>query len=81
LPLWFIARGQAPASQPLVIFATVALFAIPPMGAFWMMYLSIRYEKKPLPMLLLAFFVPFSFVWYYFKRVRPGKLRRIRDFA
>lgn len=45
------------------------------------MYMSIRYEKKPLPMLALALFVPFTFVWYYFERVRPGKLARNRDLA
>jgi hypothetical protein len=46
-----------------------------------MMYMSIRYEKHPLPMVLLAAFIPFSFLWYYFERVRRGKLRRNRDFA
>jgi hypothetical protein len=75
-----IAQGQAPASHPLILFAFVALFAIPPLGAFWMMYVSIRHEKSPLPMVLLAF-VPFTFVWYYFERVRAGKLRRNRNSA
>ncbi len=40
-----------------------------------MLYMAIRYEKHPLPMVLLAF-VPFAFFWYYFERVRPGKLVR-----
>jgi len=46
-----------------------------------MMYMSIRYEKKPLPFVLLALLIPFTFLWYYFERVRPGKLGRNRDLA
>ena len=75
-----VTAGRAPASHPLVLFAFVALFVVPPVGAVWMMYVSIRHEKKPFPMVLLAL-VPFSFLWYYFERVRPGKLTRIRDSA
>lgn len=73
-----IARGEAPASHPAILFALFVLFALPPAGSFWMMYISIRYEKTPLPMILLAF-IPFTFLWYYFERVRPGKLRRRRN--
>jgi hypothetical protein len=73
-----ITRGQAPESNPAVLFALVVLFTILPVGAFWMMYMSIRHEKSPLPMLLLAF-IPFTFVWFYFERVRPGKLIGNRD--
>jgi len=76
-----ITRGQAPESNPAVAVAFVALFAVPPVGAFWMMYMSIRYEKKPLPFVLLALLIPFTFLWYYFERVRPGKLGRNRDLA
>jgi hypothetical protein len=78
--LLLIARGQAPDSNPAVLFAFVALFAIPPFGAFWMMYMAIRYEKKPFPMILLAF-IPFTFVWFYFERVRRGKLLGHRNLA
>jgi len=67
--LVLIAGNNAPASSSLILFGFVILFAIPPVGAFWMMYQSIRYEKKPLPIVLLAF-IPFSFLWYYFERVR-----------
>jgi hypothetical protein len=69
-----IARGQAPENNPAILVAFIALFAIPPLGAFWMMYMSVRHEKSPLPMVLLAF-IPFTFLWYYFERVRAGKLR------
>ena len=70
-----IARDQAPASNPAILLAFFALFAVPPVGAFWMLYMAIRYEKSPFPMILLAL-IPFTFLWYYFERVRTGKLRR-----
>jgi len=41
-----------------------------------MAYICIRYEKNPLPLVVLALCVPFTFLWYYFERVRPGKLTR-----
>jgi hypothetical protein len=72
-----ISRGQAPASNPIILFATVALFAIPPLGAFWMMYMAIRHDKNPFPMILLAF-IPFTFVWFYLERVRPRKSAKNR---
>ena len=57
-----------PQSSLLLVF----VFAVPPLGAWWMIYMAIRYEKNPLPMILLAF-LPYTFVWYYFERVRTGK--------
>lgn len=69
-------RGQIPESNPVVMLLLILLFASAPLGSFWMMYMSIRYEKSPLPMVALALFVPFTFLWYYFERVRPGKLTR-----
>ena len=78
--LFLITRGEAPANHPGMLFGIVLLFGIPPAGAFWMIYVAIRYEKNPLPMVLLAFLVPFTFVWYYFERVRPGKLVKNRNF-
>lgn len=81
LALTLIARGTPPDSSPFILFAFWVLFGIPPLGAFWMMYVAIRYEKNPFPLILLALFIPFTFLWYYFDRVRPGKVRRVRDFA
>src|SRR5215469_3560279 len=37
-------------------------------------YRSIRCEKRPLPLVLFALFVAFSLLWYYFERVRLGKV-------
>ena len=74
-------RGPAPESHPAVMFALIVLFGIPPLGAFWMMYMSIRHEKNPLPLLVLAAFIPFTFVWYYFERIRKGKVVRTNNSA
>ena len=76
-----LTQGPPPESHPAILFVLVVLFGIPPLGAFWMLYMSIRYEKNPFPMLLLALFIPFTFLWYYFERVRPGKIVRVRDSA
>jgi hypothetical protein len=73
-----LTRGPAPEGHPAVLIVLLVLFGIPPIGAFWMMYMSVRYEKSPVPMLLLAF-IPFTFLWYYFERVRPNKLTRSRN--
>ena len=69
LAIYLVAGDRVPESHPLIMGAFILLFAVPPVGAFWMMYACIRYEKKPFPVLLLAF-VPFSFLWYYFERHR-----------
>jgi hypothetical protein len=69
LGVLLIARGPAPESNPIEMAALIAIFAIAPVGAFWMMYMSIRHEKNPWPMILLAF-IPFTFLWYRFERVR-----------
>lgn len=54
------------------------LFSIPALGAFWMMYMAARYERDSFSLILLAVFIPFTFLWYYFERVRPRKMRRIQ---
>jgi hypothetical protein len=71
---WAVASGLAP-KNPAVEFVIFVLFTLPSVGAFWMMYMAIRYEKKPVGYIVLAF-VPFTFLWYYFERVRPGALVR-----
>lgn len=47
----------------------IAYCGIQPLGGFWMIYMSIRLEKRPVPYIMLAF-VPYSFLWYYMERVR-----------
>lgn len=51
----------------------VIFFSAPSVGAFWMIYVAIRHEKHPLRYILLAF-IPYTFLWYYFDRVRPRRV-------
>ena len=51
----------------------VPIFSLQPFFGFWMLYQAIRYEAKPLWYVLLAAFVPFASIWYYFERYRPRK--------
>jgi hypothetical protein len=71
---WVVVGPWFPKS-PLVIFALVAFFGMPNLGAIWMLYVSIRSERHPLPFVVLAL-VPYSFLWYYFERFRPGEQTR-----
>ena len=68
---WLVKVSGTPTGP--IIFLLVLLFVVPPIGAFWMMYQVIRHERQPFPLIALALFVPFAFLWYYFDRVRPGK--------
>ena len=40
-----------------------------PLGAYWMVYQSIRYEKH-VGRYVLYSFIPFLFIWYYRERYR-----------
>lgn len=71
LCFWLVADPRIPGKGLfMVLYAVVCTFMA--VGVFWMMYFSIRHEKQPFPMVLLAF-VPYAFLWYYFERVRPGR--------
>jgi len=59
-------------ARSFLLVPLVAVCAGPPIGTFWMLYVSIRHEKDPVPYMLMAF-VPFMFVWYYFERYKTGK--------
>jgi hypothetical protein len=60
--------------NPVIESLVFVFFSAPSVGAFWMLYVAIRNERHPLPIILLAF-LPYTFLWYYFERVRPGKHR------
>jgi hypothetical protein len=62
LAAWIVAGPWFPTST-LAMLLVFLSFSAPSIGGFWMMYIVIRYEKDPLPMILLAF-VPFAFLWY-----------------
>ena len=45
------------------------VYTIGPLGAFWMLYQVIRYERRVGKYVVIAF-VPFVFIWYYLGRYR-----------
>jgi len=65
---WVLSAAQLSVDSGL-FFVILVIFMIPPFGGLWMVYMSIRYEKNPWPMILLAL-LPYSFVWYYLERYR-----------
>ena len=70
---WFVtSNGPVPAS-PMSIVAIALVFVISPIGSFWMLYIVIRYEKRPMLYILLAF-LPYFSLGYYFERVRGKRL-------
>ena len=69
-----VASNRLPMT-PFLLFVLILVFGVSPVGTFWMLYMSIRHEKHPLPMIMLAF-VPFASLWYYFERVRARKSLR-----
>ena len=77
--VWFGLRADTLRGRPFAGVATalaVAACGVAPIGAWWMIYQSIRYERRVWLYLVLAL-VPFLFVWYYFSRVR-GQSRASR---
>jgi hypothetical protein len=68
----FVVFSRGAIRDPLTLFGLFLLFAAPNIGTIWMLYVSIRFEKHPLPFAFLAF-IPYAFLWYYFQRVRPKK--------
>lgn len=70
---WFVVLSAKtlPLSAPLML-VVIVVFVVSPMGSFWMLYMAVRHERQPLPMVFLAF-LPFAFIWYYFERVRHGR--------
>jgi Ca2+/Na+ antiporter len=65
----------------LVLGLFALLTSVATVGAFWMMWAAIHH-RNPISKILLASFVPFSFVWYYVRiandRERSQYRRSIR---
>ena len=72
--LWFFFSSWIP-TNGLELAAVMIFFMGHPLGAFWMIYRAIRYERRPVRYVALAF-VPLSFLWYYVERVRPSNKSR-----
>jgi|SRR5277367_2441717 len=64
-----VTSSSGAAQKGYVVVPTLALLLASNIGGFWMLHQAIRYEKKPLPYVVLAF-VPFYFCWYFLARYR-----------
>ena len=56
----------------MVIFVPAIISAV---GQMWMAYTVIRHEEDP-PLYLRSCLIPFASVWYYYARVKRGKVSR-----
>lgn len=70
---WVVTTSVEISPNPFNLLWLGLVFGIPPLGTFWMLYMAIRYEKRPLPFMLLAL-IPYFFLGYYFERVRGKSL-------
>jgi hypothetical protein len=70
---WFVTSTATVSPHPLLIIPLGLIFCAAPLGTFWMLYMVIRHEGRPLPYILLAF-IPFFFLGYYFERIRGKRL-------
>jgi hypothetical protein len=70
---WVVTTSVPIPPSPINLLWLGLVFGVPPLGAFWMWYMAIRYEKRPLQYLLLAL-IPYFFLGYYFERVRGRHL-------
>ena len=59
--LWIV-FGPTVTHNPLLIGLIMFVFAAPNIGAFWMLYMAVRYEIRPLSMIALAMLVPGAFL-------------------
>ena len=71
--LLFLGRNLDPSGLPLFI-VVAPPFAFLALGALWMMKTAVLEEPKPWLLIFLACCLPFSFLWYYYERVKPARL-------
>jgi hypothetical protein len=71
LAFWFVVSPWYPKNS-FILFLIAVYFGAPSIGAFWMIYIAIRHEKHPFPIIALAL-LPYTFIWYYFERYRKRK--------
>lgn len=74
LAFWIVSSTETIPPHPLPLAVLAFIFGVAPLGSFWMMFMAIRYESRPWPYVLLAF-LPYTFLGYYFERVRGKKLK------
>lgn len=66
---WVVLGSWTPRTT-LELGMLIAFFVLSPLGSFWMLYDCAVNEKPPVQYYVLALFFPYSFIWYYFSRVR-----------
>ena len=74
---WIVSGTATVPPHPLPLVILALIFVVSPLGSFWMLYMAIRYESRPLLYVFLAF-LPYFFVGYYLDRVRGKKLNDTR---
>lgn len=71
---WVVLGSWAPKTT-FGLSCLIAFFIFAPIGSLWMLYDCAVREKPPVLYYLMALFLPYAFVWYYFDRVRPRQIR------
>src|SRR5437773_557837 len=66
--LWLVLRAGRLSVLPTTLAELTIGAAI--LGGYWMIYDSVRYERRSWPYAVCSLIIPYSFVWYYFERVR-----------
>ena len=51
LAFWILTMPGVP-HNPVLMFLIIVVFVVSPFGSFWMLYMSVRHERRPLPMVL-----------------------------
>lgn len=67
--LW-LAKFRPDHANPLLIAAICVVYGGPGIGKGWMLLRSYTLERRPRRYILIAAFVPFSFIWYYLERAK-----------
>ena len=73
---WIVTTTETVPPHPLPLVLLALIFGVSPLGTFWMLFMVIRHEKRMMPYALLAFF-PYSFLGYYFERVKGNSKRKL----
>lgn len=66
----YLARFRPSHMNPLLFALSCVVFGGPGLGQGWMILRSYTLERRPHRYILIAAFVPFSFIWYYLERAK-----------
>ena len=74
LALYIVLSSWYP-SNSVETFIAVCFFAAPGIGGLWMAYHVVRHSKHIFPLIFIAM-LPYTFIWYYFERIRPAHIHK-----